>query len=162
MENYRGECKIFLVEFFNSLEKIAQILSSTEHGRRLDALEDKGSIDVPVDRACTNVHKEVTVDRSIDHPEKAATADGVSRLTGMPKSNRELALCVFAKRSTALLTTIMSQSTTQSIGTRVLSFLIYSGFISNSNSDSLVSYSSRILWLYKEGYCPQLLYHIID
>ena len=50
-----------------------------------------------------NVHKEVAIDRSVDHLEEAAVADGVGRPPGrqteMPEFNEELALCVFAQRS---------------------------------------------------------------
>ena len=56
------ECKILLVEFFNPSEKIAQRLEFTSGCRSPILSEDWG----PIDRPCTEVHKEVAIDHSVD------------------------------------------------------------------------------------------------
>ena len=72
------EYKILLVEFFNSLERIAWRPSSTVLLETQVSAEDRG----PVDRLCTTCAREVEVNHSVNLPEEAATVEEVGRPPG--------------------------------------------------------------------------------
>jgi len=132
------------------------------YDRRPDAAEDSG----PVDRPCTEcAHGEtgVAVDWSVDRPEEHLRNRLERSTTSIDRPKVKTSSAQLAVDCTERSLSLHRERLTVRSTTRRFCAVFYldSEFVSDPNSDPLVSFSLWILWLYKEGFCPQLLYPVI-
>jgi len=155
------DCKILLVGFFNSSEKI----SPKSKFNSAYAAKDRTPVNCPVDRTCITCIPEGKSSRCRPPGrllEETIAAWTVDRL----RFNRTQD---FWALPSGRLSCWLQQGAGQSLGRPGLILgenwsVFYSDleFVFDPNSNLSVSFSLGILCLYIEGYCPYVLYHEID
>ena len=134
------ECKILIMEFFNSLMIVRSLHRMLECSRYASRYHPRLST---CPQHCRHDHLRLShANKTVDRSWFRSVNNDLQR-----------ARCVSHCRHVS-----------SAVGdVWVLSVSEYgSEFVFHSNSEFFVFFSLWTMWLYKEGYCPHVLYHVID